>query len=445
MIKRFALLVFIVSGILIGSLTLPTFSFQIGSAPVESELVVQPRDLELVCPGGLYKAGGANGNTLGNFAPVGEAKYFSEFNSTNGATLTADQGIFRVQSTQVLGNQAPPQGSKLLNANQYQKMAGATLQGLAATNCQLPSNDIWLLGGDTTTGRESLLVLRNTSAVDATVSLEILSEGGRVNAPGLSGISVVAGRTTVIPLAGIVPKTRSFITHVQSSGGAVAAWIQQRTVRGLSAAGVDYVSPSPAFSKELIFPGLLIRGSGEIKKLIENDSNYQDLVPVLRVFVPGPNAATVTAQVSGSKASTFGTVVRQVVSAGTVMDIEIPGLKDGDYVAVVSADEDIQASIRFSRVSASTKPDFTWLTAAEKFSGARNISVPTEGISKLSIYDVTTGGYTVLPVSPGSTYRFSAGTNEIAAKLVIDIDSTVANVSVLDQKNVGGDLKVNLR
>ena len=445
MIKRFALLVFIVSGILIGSLALPTFSFQIGSAPVESELVVQPRDLELVCPGGLYKAGGANGNTLGNFAPVGEAKYFSEFNSTNGATLTAAQGIFRVQSTQVLGNQAPPQGSKLLNANQYQKMAGATLQGLAATNCQLPSNDIWLLGGDTTTGRESLLVLRNTSAVDATVSLEIFSEGGRVNAPGLSGISVVAGRTTVIPLAGIVPKTRSFITHVQSSGGAVAAWIQQRTVRGLSAAGVDYVSPSPAFSKELIFPGLLIRGSGEIKKLIENDANYQDLVPALRVFVPGPNAATVTAQVSGSKASTFGTVVRQVVDAGTVMDIEIPGLKDGDYVAVVSADEDIQASIRFSRVSASTKPDFTWLTAAEKFSGARNISVPTEGISKLSIYDVTTGGYTVLPVSPGSTYRFSAGTNEIAAKLVIDIDSTVANVSVLDQKNVGGDLKVNLR
>jgi hypothetical protein len=114
-------------------------------------------------------------------------------------------------------------------------------------------------------------------------------------------------------------------------------------------------------------------------------------------------------------------------------------------VAVVSADEDIQASIRFSRVSASTKPDFTWLTAAEKFSGARNISVPTEGISKLSIYDVTTGGYTVLPVSPGSTYRFSEGTNQIAAKLVIDIDSTVANVSVLDQKNVGGDLKVNLR
>jgi hypothetical protein len=445
MLKRITLLVFIVSGIVAGSLTLPTFTLQIGSAPNESELVVQARDLELVCPGGLYKAGGAAGNTLGNFAQVSQPKYFSEFNSMNGATLLAEQGIFRVQSAQVLGNKEPQQGSTLLNANQYQKLAGATLHGLAATNCQLPANDIWLLGGDTTTGRESLLVMRNTSAVDATVSLEIFSEGGRVNAPGLSGISVVAGKTTVIPLAGIVPKTRSFMTHVQSSGGSVAAWIQQRTVRGLSAAGVDYVAPSPAFSKELVLPGLFIRGSAEIAKLIAKDANYQDLVPVLRVFVPGTNAATVTAQVAGSNASTFGTVVRQVVNAGTVMDIEIPGLRDGDYVAVVSADVEVQASIRFSRVSATTKPDFTWLTAAEKFSGARNISIPTEGISKLSIYEVATGAYKVLPVTPGSTYRFSAGANEIAAKLIIDLDSSVANLSVMDQKNVGGNLKVNLR
>lgn len=445
MLKRITLLVFIVSGIVAGSLTLPTFTLQIGSAPNESELVVQARDLELVCPGGLYKAGGAAGNTLGNFAQVSQPKYFSEFNSMNGATLLAEQGIFRVQSAQVLGNKEPQQGSTLLNANQYQKLAGATLHGLAATNCQLPANDIWLLGGDTTTGRESLLVMRNTSAVDATVSLEIFSEGGRVNAPGLSGISVVAGKTTVIPLAGIVPKTRSFMTHVQSSGGSVAAWIQQRTVRGLSAAGVDYVAPSPAFSKELVLPGLFIRGSAEIAKLIAKDANYQDLVPVLRVFVPGTNAATVTAQVAGSNASTFGTVVRQVVNAGTVMDIEIPGLRDGDYVAVVSADVEVQASIRFSRVSATTKPDFTWLNAAEKFSGARNISIPTEGISKLSIYEVATGSYKVLPVTPGSTYRFSAGANEIAAKLIIDLDSSVANLSVMDQKNVGGNLKVNLR
>lgn len=445
MLKRIFLLVFVVCGIVAGSVTLPTFSFQIGNTAAESELVVQARDLQLVCPGGLYKAGGATGNTLGNFAQVGQPKYFSEFNSMNGATLSTDQGIFTVQSEQALGNQEPQQGSTLLNASQYQKLAGATLHGLAATNCQLPANDIWLLGGDTTTGRESLLVMRNTSAVDATVSLEIFSEGGRVNAPGLSGISVVAGKTTVIPLAGIVPKTRSFMTHVQSSGGAVAAWVQQRTVRGLSAAGVDYVAPSPAFAKELVLPGLFIRGSAEISKLIAKDANYQDLVPVLRVFVPGANAATVTAQVAGSNATTFGTVVRQVVNAGTVMDIEIPGLKDGDYVAVVSADQDIQASIRFSRVSAATKPDFTWLTAAEKFSGARNISIPTEGISKLSIYDVATGAYRVLPVTPGSTYRFSAGANEIAAKLIIDIDSSVANLSVLDQKNVGGNLKVNLR
>jgi len=443
MFKRFLLIALVVSGIVASSLFFPKFSYQIASAPSESELVVQARDLQLVCPGGLYRAGGATGNTLGNFAQVGQAKFFSEFNSMNGATIASDQGIFTVKSAP--GNSAPQQGSTLLNANQYQKVAGATLHGLAATNCQLPSNDIWLLGGDTTIGREALLVMRNTSAVDATVSLEIFSEGGKVSAPGLSGISVIAGSTTVIPLAGIVPKTRSFMTHVQSSGGAVAAWIQQRTVRGLTAAGVDYISPSPSFSKELVLPGLFIRGSAEMAKLVAKDSNYQDLVPVLRVFVPGAKPATVTAQIAGSNATTFGTVVRQLVNAGTVMDIEIPGLQDGDYVAVVSADEEIQASIRFSRVSATTKPDFTWLAAAEKFSGARNISIPTEGISKLSIYDTVTAVYKVVTVAPGSTYRFSPSANELAAKLIVDIDSNLANLSVLDQKNVGGALKVNLR
>lgn len=445
MLKRFLALALTLGLVSAASLTLTTLNIQVGNVPVESELSVKARDLQLVCPGALYRAGGATGNTLGNFTQVGTPKYSSEFNSQKGATLNVDQGIFTVQTPSQSASEESTQGSALLNASSYQKVSGAALDGLAATNCQLPSNDIWLLGGDTTTGREALLIMRNTSAVDATVSLEIFSEGGSVNAPGLSGISVVAGSTTVIPLAGIVPKTRSFMTHVSSSGGAIAAWIQQRTVRGLSAGGVDYVSPSPAATKEQYLPGLFIRGAAEVAKLIARDANYRDLVPVLRVFVPGQEDATVTAQVAGSNATTFGTVVREIVRAGTVMDIEIPGLQDGDYVAVVSADVEFQSSIRFSRVSPSTKPDFTWLSAAEKFSGLRNISVPSEGISKLSIYDIKSGVYRVLTVAPGSTYRFNDGTNEIAAKLILDIGSSVANLSVLDQKNVGGALQVNLR
>jgi hypothetical protein len=441
MFKKIAILLAVLATVVGGTLLTPNFEIQIGSVPAPAALDVKARDLNLVCPGSLFKAGGAQGTTLGNFEHVGNVSYVSQFNSTDGATLESNDGVYTVTAPSGVANQ----GSPLLNASQFQNAAGATLRGLAATNCQLPTNDIWLLGGSTTTGREALLILRNTSQVDSTVSLEIFSEAGSVDAPGLNGIAVVAGKTTVVPLSGVVPKTKSFGVHVMANGGAVAAWIQQRTVRGLSAAGVDYVSPSPEFSKQQVIPGVFIRGTAQATKLRASSADFEDLAPVLRVFVPGNATATVTAQIVGATAATFGTVVRTTVNAGSVADIEIPGLKDGNYVALISADVEIQSSIRLSRVTATSAPDFTWLPAAQKFTGKRNLTVPSAGISKLCIYNDKTGAIEVLEVTPGSTYSFAASENPIYANLITDINGTVANLSVLDQKNAGGKVSVNVR
>ena len=441
MFKKVSILLIVLVALVGGTLFAPALKLQIGTVPASTELSVKARDLKLACPGSLYKAGGANGTTLGNFAHVGTESYAAQFNSNSGATLSTNSGVYTVSAA----NESVTQGSVLLNASQYQNASGATLKGLAATNCQLPSNDFWLLGGDTTTGREALLVLRNVSEVDATVGLEIFSEAGSVEAPGLNGIAVVAGKSTVVPLSGVVPKTKSFMTHVTSNGGAIAGWIQQRTVRGLSAGGVDYVSPSPEFAKNLVIPGIFIRGAKTAAKLAAANADFKDLVPVLRVFVPGNQQATVTAQVAGSNAKTFGTVVRQTVKPGTVLDIPIAGLKDGDYVAVISADVEIQASVMLPRVTASTAPDFTWIPAAEKFTGKRNITIPNVGISKLCVYNDKTGAIEVSVVSPGSTYSFTGSESAIYANLIMDIDGTVANLSVLDQKNAGGKVEVNVR
>lgn len=441
MFKKIVILLAVLATVVGGTLLTPTFEIQIGNVPAPASLDVKARDLSLVCPGSLFKAGGAQGTSLGNFEHVGNVSYVSQFNSTDGATLESNDGIYTVAAPLGVANQ----GSALLNASQFQNAAGATLRGLAATNCQLPTNDIWLLGGSTTTGREALLILRNTTQVDSTVSLEIFSEAGSIDAPGLNGIAVVAGKTTVVPLSGVVPKTKSFGVHVMANGGAVAAWIQQRTVRGLSAAGVDYVSPSPEFSKQQVVPGVFIRGTAQAAKLRSSSADFEDLATVLRVFVPGNAAATVTAQIVGASASTFGTVVRTTVNAGSVSDIEIPGLKDGNYVALISADVEIQSSIRLSRVTATSAPDFTWIPAAQKFTGKRNLTVPSAGISKLCIYNGKTGVIEVLEVTPGSTYSFAASENPIYANLITDINGTVANLSVLDQKNAGGKVSVNVR
>ena len=441
MIKKILILFVVLAALVGGTLLAPSFEIQIGSVPTSASLNVKARDLTLACPGSLFKAGGAQGTTLGNFEHVGTVSYVSQFNSSNGAAVSSKDGVYTVTAA----NGVSDQGSALLNASQFQNAAGATLRGLAAANCQLPSNDLWLIGGSTTTGREALLILRNTTQVDSTVNLQIFSEAGSVEAPGLNGIAVVAGKTTVVPLAGVVPKTKSFVTHVSANGGAVAAWIQQRTVRGLSAAGVDYISPSPAFAKQQVIPGIFIRGSAQAEKLMAANADYADLVPVLRVFVPGKSNATVTAQIVGATSKTFGTVVRSTVNGGSVADIEITGLKDGNYVALISADVEVQTSIRLSRVTATAAPDFTWIPAAEKFSGKRNITVPTAGISKLCIYKDKAGQIDVIEVPAGATYSFSASDEPIYANLITDINGTIANLSVLDQKNAGGKVSVNVR
>lgn len=440
MFKKIGILALVLAALVAGTLAAPNFELQIGELPKASALDVRARDLSLICPGPLFKAGGVNGNVLGEFSAVGQVSYSYSFNPQHGAGLKTGDANFLVDD--ITGQEV--QGSALLNANQYQLAAGATLNGLAATNCQLPGNEAWLIGGSTTVGREALLIMKNPTAVDATVNLEIFSEGGSVDAPGLTGIAVVAGKTTVVPLSGIIPNTKTFVTHVVARGGAVATWIQQRTVRGLSAGGLDYIAPARVASKSVIVPGIFIRGAKEAKKLIAANANFGDVKPIVRVFVPGNSSTTVTAQIFGATSKTYGTVVRTTVNGSATADLEIPDLADGDYVAVISADSPIFASVRLPRSVATKAPDFAWLNGAEEFTGVRKITAPNVGISKLCVYNPETGAIDVSVVSPGATYSFGGGAR-IVANLIVDVDGTVAALEVLDQKNAGGKVEVNVR
>jgi hypothetical protein len=351
-----------------------------------------------------------------------------------------------------------------MNANQIQAVSTDGLTGLTGAACQRPTNDLWFMGGDTSTGRESLLVVKNVTKVDSTVSLEIFNERGLVTGSGMSGISVAAGKTTVIPLASYVPKTKTFVTHVVSRGGLVAAWIQQKTIHGLISGGVDYVSPTAEFSKTQVIPGVFVRGSADAAKLIGN-ADFADLMPTLRVFVPGSKPATVTAQVVGSTATTYGTVVRQTIPGGTTADIALPGLADGDFVAIVKADQAIGSAIRLHRV-VKKAIDFAWLTAAVSHSGSVGLSVPTAGISKLSLvnpsnsvidlrlvqnggsassFKIPAAGQLTLKFAPGAKLELSGNGKPLLGTLIVDVDGSLASVPLVDYKNPGGEVAVMVR
>ena len=460
MIKRIIALIVTAAAILGLAWFAPKFTILVGDLPQASMLKVKAQDLSLVCPGGVYRTGGTSGTKVGSFEPVGNPEINSNFGGPAGTSMVISGDRLTASDP----NGIATQNSLLLNANQIQSVASDGLGGLTGAACQRPTNSIWLVGGDTSTGRESLLILKNTAKVDSTVNLEIFSERGAVTGSGLSGISVAAGKTTVVPMASFVPKTASFTTHVVSRGGLVAAWIQQKTIHGLATGGVDYVSPSADFATTQVIPGLFIRGSAEIAKLAGNP-DYSDIKPTLRIFVPGAKPATFTAQVLGSTAKTFGTVVRQTVAGGATADISLSGLADGDFVVMINSDQPVGASVRVHRLVGKML-DFAWLNSATAQTGEVGFSVPTTGISKLSLanptnsavalkltqgssavsnFNIPADGQLTLKFAPGTKIKLAAAGQAIYGTTIVDLNGSIAAIGLVDYQNSSGQVAVMVR
>jgi hypothetical protein len=256
------------------------------------------------------------------------------------------------------------------------------MRGLAAASCQQPSNDFYIVGGSTAAGREALLVLSNPSPIDATADLKIYTDLGEVKVSGLAGISVPARTTTVISLASFAPTVPGLAVFVQSQGAKLAGWIQQRAVRGTAAQGVDWISPNPRASEQLVIPGLVIRGTGAIKQVSRSEEN-SDAGHALRVFAP--EGANVTVQITSSEQDVFGAVFTGIVEPGSVQDFPIDELLDGDYSVFISSDKPVYAGLRVARGNPRQTPrvDFAWLSPAEELTSDRAISIPDAGDSIL--------------------------------------------------------------
>ena len=493
-IATFLLVLGATAAVIAGEMAMPYLSMQVGDKPKLQAISVKAKDLQLVCPGAALRSGGATGTKVGQFDRVGQATSSYASNLPGGVTLT-QQGLVGT-STKASGlantsGSANPvvsgqgtnsysvtvqdpagvakQGSQLITAQSFQVVTSAAMNGALAANCQRPASEQWLLGANTTIGREALLILANPAATDATVDLQLYGSNGSIEGAGLSGISVLANRYTVLPLASFATEQKVMAVHVSSKGAALATWVQQRTVRGTLAAGADYISPSIPAATNLAIPGLFKRGSKDASTLIAGNINYSDLSPALAVFVPGGSPATVTVQVVGTDSKTFGTVAQQQVLGGSAGLIPLNGVKDGNYAVFVTSDQPVLASVRLSRTNATKIPntDFAWLPAVVPAVTPRFITVPAApSISKLSIANpnakatqatvtnLVSGtrstvnipglGSTVVEVPAGSLVSV-AGVQPVAASLVMDFDWQLAVLGLLDYQNLGGSVSVLVR
>ncbi len=469
MIKRILILLAAVFTLLVSVFFAPKFAVTSGALVDTNSVSVAAAELKLVCPGAAILSGGSAGTSVGSFARIGQAAVLGSAGGSNtsiqplngaGSTTTGSPA-FGAASSAVIGLTSQQQGSTALNAGQLQSVANARLNGLMGASCQAPSTDLWLIGGDTSTGRETLLLLTNPSNAAATVSVTAVGLGGATASS--SGVSVAAASSQIVPISSILPETKSIAVHVVSHGSAVAAWLQQRTLRGLSYAGADFVSPSAGLSTTLQVPGIMIRGSKDGNALAAANPDYFDLIPTLRVYNPSSTTVNFVAQIFGADSKTFGTVIRDSVPGNSVSDFTITGLQDGDYSAFVKADSAISASVRLPRTNKSHNPatDFAWLPAAQNLSGANAITVPATGVSKLSITNSATSAVSVsvngstisiaaqstvtVAVPAAKTILIDSGSAAIGATLVVDVSGSVAALPVVNYENLGNRVDVLVR
>ena len=482
MIFRIVSFISVASVLAAGLVFAPKVDITVNFDSASGSYSVKPADMQLVCPGPLFRSGGDSGTKLNVIERWGSADLFYTADGTGvleqksipeSSVSNIELGGSRVFGSSSLGDgasltnlnadQSASQGSLVIAGSSTQLAAISSMRGLAAASCQQPSNDFTIVGGSTLAGRESLMVLTNPSPIDATADLRVFTDLGEVKVSGLSGISVPAQSTTTVSLASFAPTVPSLAVQVLSQGAKLAGWIQARAVSGTQARGVDWISPNPQASELMVLPGLVIRGTKVINEAV-GEQEKSDAGHALRIFAP--EGANVTVQVVSSKADVFGAVFTGIIESGTVSDFPIAELKDGDYSVFVSSDKPVFSALRVARGNSDATPrlDFAWLSPAEELVSDRAVAIRAEGDSILVLANSGTVSATVSiqTLRSGATERVlvpalgtatlnlsrpvsiskSAG---VFATVVVLIEGQISDLDVRDPKNLGSEVKVRFR
>ncbi|MEY9775765.1 DUF5719 family protein [Arthrobacter sp. MW3 TE3886] len=308
--------------------------------------------------------------------------------------------------------------------NNHQAAAGAVLsytaedgdlQGSAAASCQQPGNDLWLVGANTALGRSAVLNLTNASSTPATVSLDLFGAEGPIQAPGSRGLLVAPGTTRSIILAGLAPGQERLGVRVRSTGGPVAAVIQQSVLRGLTPGGVDFITPGTAPSVSQVATGLEIQDPAALAAL-KAKPGFADAGPALEVAVPGAADAVVEIKLygpDGQKALPGGGVV--TAKAGAVTEVSLAGVPAGTYTVAASSDVSFAATARLTRgLQSGDAADIAFSAASARLGSQHIVAVPRTGDRQL-VLGAPAGGaaVTYTPITADGKIR-TAGTADIA-------------------------------
>lgn len=345
----------VVTVLAVGLLPLPVVEREPRAVTVDPA----PADQVRVCPGAAVRLGDASGaEAAAVFAIDGAESIVAPAGGEIeiSRAVSADAAADANAAPEIL--RLPPADGALLAGAQGQSLDAPDFRGLTAAVCAEPSGSTWLVGGATTVGRTTLLLLSNPTEVAARVDLEIYGESGPVTAPGMTGIDVPPGEQRVFSLAGFAPGLEAPVVHVSARGGRVVANLQHSIVRGLDAVGVETIGAGTDPATTQVIPGVRLADTVGVNRASAR-AGWDDVTPAFRVAVPGDQDATVTVRVV-PEGDEQGTSFVLSVPAGTVAQVGLdsggsPGedslaeeLGDGTYTVHVDSDVPVVAGVRAS-------------------------------------------------------------------------------------------------
>jgi hypothetical protein len=326
--------------------TLPLPEY-LGTAPALSVAPV-PAIQQRVCPGPLLELAPQTSDAV-SFFSAAQPEYLeaSSENSFDETWLDAldneNDALYAAPKVISVPPAASAELAPLLAGNQVQLSATETLSGLATAACSEPANDIWLVGGSTEVGRTTLLTLSNPTDVTATVTVEVFTEQGYIDAVAGEGIIVLPGEQRIVSLAGYAPDALAPVVRVLSNGGQVLANLQQTVTRTLMPSGVEWVSPASGLATQQIIPGVFVAGQHDHDRSEVSDAT-SDLEPGIRVLIPGEKNSEVTVTLlssTGKKVEFSANLTAQKVT-----QLPLAGVPDGTYTVIVTSQEPLVAGVR---------------------------------------------------------------------------------------------------
>ncbi|WP_168209083.1 DUF5719 family protein [Agromyces intestinalis] len=264
----------------------------------------------------------------------------------------------------------------MLAGAQEQRARQEMLAGLAIAACREPAAESWLVGGSTALGRTSLVLLANPTDVAATVDLRIFGEEGTVEAPAGLGLVVPPGTQRVVSLAGLAPDIAAPVVRVTSSGGRIAATLQQSAIDGLVPAGVELIAPAAAPSDQARIPGFVVAEEGGVP--VDEDHLDGDGFPALRLLAPGADDVEATVSVVPEQGGAR-TSIDVSLLAGQTIDVPLGELSPGAYAIDLVADGPVVAAARSSFAPGEEEDDtgdFAWFPATTALIGDLAVAVP---------------------------------------------------------------------